>query len=179
MSSGVQHLSGRRQHLACRGGHAVSHLPLFSHRPLEVPEGTVVLPLQVLDALLHVLHTGLGLIKSLPLEHLLHVPQVVFQVLQACFCLIESLPDHLADGLRGFLQRFRCPSDVLRCFANLLLELPLRFGHLSLRSETLPLMLRVLACLLGYTPVRLGILVVLLGRLPSLFYVPRGFTGIR
>jgi hypothetical protein len=40
-------------------------------------------------------------------------------------------------------------------------------------------MLRVLACLLGYTPVRLGILVVLLGRLPSLFYVPRGFTGIR
>src|SRR6266508_5036847 len=44
--------------------------PIFSHRPLEVREGTVVLPLQVLDALLHVLHTGLGLLKSLPLEHL-------------------------------------------------------------------------------------------------------------
>ena len=95
------------------------------------------------------LHTDLGLIEALPLEQLLHVPQLVFQVLQACFCLVESLPDHLADGFRRLPQRFGRLSDLLRRRANLLPELPPRFAHLRLVSETLPLMLRVLATLLG------------------------------
>lgn len=136
----------------------------------------MVLLFQVLDALLQVSRTGLGLIELLPLEQLLHLAQVVFQVLEACFCLIESLPDHLSDGFCGLSQYFRSPSDVLRCLANLLPKLPVRFGRLGLLSKTLPSILCVLACL-GYMPMSFGLLAALLGLLPLLFCVPRGFTG--